>query len=543
MKRTLVVLTVSLLLLALSAGGGVLHAQDNTCPAFIETALTAVGDNCADQGRNSLCYGFNRVDASFFDEADTESFVKPTDRIGLTNVSTVQTAPLDHTFDQWGIAVVKAQADVPNTLPGTAVTFLLLGAVDLENDVSPEEAFEPTSTVPVIVQTANRVNLRGGPGTDFNVVESIPTRSILDAVGKNAAGDWLRVVREEGYAWIATQLVGVSPDNRAAFDALPVVSNTSLTPMQAFYFSTGIGTSTCLEAPEMLVIQGPKEARLNLRANGVDINIGSTIILTAERSDFGTLAAFEVQGEKLLSLGLPDETVCLHNRLVVLDGDAEINNGALEVPLGHFTQSVSCLNSEGVANAFTTWDDPLRLDQNQLALFSVVEQIPESLLRYPIEIPSDEDIDRALRTPEPTVTPRPATGGQTGPRPTPRPGGQTQPTQPPAQQGFSCGGFRTTSPPEGGTVVYGQNTFFWDGVAGANAYQLEINVFYDDGTRAGGGLFRIGANQTNLTVDLSQSNFGSGTNIRWRAQVLQGAEPNFVAVCDTPYVSNRIVYP
>ena len=45
MKRTLVVLTVSLLLLALSAGGGVLHAQDNTCPAFIETALTAVGDN------------------------------------------------------------------------------------------------------------------------------------------------------------------------------------------------------------------------------------------------------------------------------------------------------------------------------------------------------------------------------------------------------------------------------------------------------------------------------------------------------------------
>jgi hypothetical protein len=542
MKRTLVMLAFSLLMLAVSAGAGTLQAQDNACPIFVESALTAVGSNCAELGRNSICYGFNRVDTSFFDEANVEAFVKPTDRIALTNVSSVQTAPLDHTFDQWGIAVIKAQADVPNTLPGTAVTFLLLGAVDLQNEVSPDEALEPGASVPVVIATANRVNLRGGPGTDFNVVESVATRTILDAVGKNAAGDWLRVVRESGFAWIAAQLVTVSPDNRAAFDALPVVSNTSLTPMQAFYFSTGIGTSTCLEAPEMLVIQGPKEARVNLRANGVDINIGSTIVMTAERTDFGTLAAFEVQGEKLLSLGLPDATECLHNRLVVLDGDAEINNGALDVPLGHFTQSVSCLNSEGDANAFTTWDEPLRLDQNQLMLFSAVELIPESLLRYPIEIPSDEDIDRALQAPLPTVTPRPSTGGQTGPRPTPRPG-QTQPTQPPAQQGFNCSGFRTTSPPEGGTVVYGPNTFYWDGVAGANAYQLEINVFYDDGTRAGGGLYRIGANQTNLTLDLASHQFGSGTNIRWRAQVLQGAEPNFVAVCDTPYVSNRIVFP
>lgn len=539
MRLMLIVLMIGLVLMG---GVSVASAQADSCPAFIDTALAAVGEGCGDLARNTICYGYNRVDATFFETVEEGFFSKPTDRSELTNVATVQTAALDHTFDQWGIAVMNVQANVPDTLPGQAVTFLLIGDATLQNDVSPDEALIPGDSIPVRVNSGERVNLRSGPGTNTNVVESIAGGSILDAVGQNEAGDWVRVLRETGYAWIAATLLQVSNDNAEAFANLPIVSGEALTPMQAFYFSTGIGTSTCLEAPEMLVIQGPQEARVNFKVNGLDMNIGSTIVLLSERTDYATLLAFEVQAEKVAELGLPDDTVCLNNRLFVLDGDAQINNGETRVPLGHFTQSVACLNPDGIANAFTSWDEPVRLTQNELALFSVLELIPENLLRYPIEIPSDEDIDRGLNIATPVPTQRPSTGGQTQPRPTQQGGGQqVQPTQ--APQGFSCAGFRITSPPDGGTVVFGPNTFYWDGIAGVNAYQVEINTLYDDGTRAGSGLIRVGANQTNITVDFSSSQFGRGTIVQWRAQALQGAEPNFVSVCDTPYVTNRVVFP
>ena len=56
--------------------------------------------------------------------------------------------------------------------------------------------------------------------------------------------------------------------------------------MQAFYFSTGLGTPQCKEMPANgVLIRAPKRTTVTFRANGVDVRIGSTALLTAEANN------------------------------------------------------------------------------------------------------------------------------------------------------------------------------------------------------------------------------------------------------------------
>ncbi len=532
-------------LLLLTAFGASAQAGLDTCPAFIENALLQLGSNCADMGRNSVCYGYNRVDASFASEVPEDFFAVPSDRAGLVELSTIQTAPLVVEDDRWGIAVMNVQANVPNTLPGTAVTFLLMGDATLTNAVTPENAVIPVDPVAVRVLGNQRVNLRSGAGTNFNVVGLADPNSSLQADGINAGGDWLRVAMEVGYGWIARQLID---GESAALDALPVITEESLAPMQAFYFSTGVGTSRCLEAPEMLVIQGPEEVRVDLNINGTKINLGSTLVFTGERADLGTLRAFDVQPKQLPNVTLPDETECIHTRLFVLDGDAQLEGLPTGVPLGHFSEIVACLGDGSVYEAITEWEAPTRLTQNQLGSFSLLERIPPNLLRYPIMLPTDADIDEALRQNVPTPVPTRASnntggesggsGGDNGGDDDNDDGDDDEQTDPNA---VNCALWYATSPPDGGPLAP-SITFYWNPVTFANAYQLEVNGYYNDGSGAGGMLLRVGASESNVSINIFDSSMDDPDYIRWKVQVLQGTEPNFVTVCETPYFQNPIDY-
>ena len=70
--------------------------------------------------------------------------------------------------------------------------------------------------------------------------------------------------------------------------ALNVVDSTDaeipFKPMQAFYFKTGITQTSCAEAPQDgILIQTPEGAgQINIRANDVDIQLGSTAYLQAQ---------------------------------------------------------------------------------------------------------------------------------------------------------------------------------------------------------------------------------------------------------------------
>lgn len=71
-----------------------------------------------------------------------------------------------------------------------------------------------------VVNAGERVNLRGGAGTNFGVVGSAAPGDELVIIGRNAAGDWLAILAADGRAaWVFASLVTTD----APIDALPVI--------------------------------------------------------------------------------------------------------------------------------------------------------------------------------------------------------------------------------------------------------------------------------------------------------------------------------
>lgn len=350
------------------------------CPALVQKALQEVGNNCTGIDRNSACYGFNRIDASFVEEQPEDYFSTPADRAQLLTLDTLQTAPLDSANNLWGIAVLNVQANVPQSLPGQAVVFMLLGDVQIDNAVDPANAFTPVEPVNVI--TTTNVNVRSGPGTIYNVVSSLPSGTVVPADGLNANGEWVRVLMDNVPMWISRDLVRAEVDG--SLDTLPQITSETRTPMQAFYFRTGFTGVECTESPpSVLVIQGPENLSVNLTANGADIQIGSTVALFTND-----------QGEMVL---------------IVIDGKAVVDG--IEIPPG-FAITIK-LGEDG--NVEGSWYGFRAITFEELASLLPLENIPVSLLHYPIVLPTMDQIaaflERFATTPEPESTGEPGSGG------------------------------------------------------------------------------------------------------------------------------------
>ncbi|MBZ0288133.1 MAG: SH3 domain-containing protein, partial [Anaerolineae bacterium] len=202
-------------------------AQQDECPALVEQALTNLGQNCDALDRNSACYGYNKLSATFNEEQPDDYFSKVSDRTSLNVLDTLSTTPLDAAAGTWGVAVMKVQANVPNSLPGQAVTFVLLGDTQIRNDVSPADAFTPAE--PVDVTAVGNVNIRSSASTRANVIGSVTAETVLPADGISENGNWYRVLYNDSPAWINADFV-TAPD---AANALPVITQDLRTPMQA----------------------------------------------------------------------------------------------------------------------------------------------------------------------------------------------------------------------------------------------------------------------------------------------------------------------
>jgi hypothetical protein len=191
------------LLLLLSFG--LVTAQNLDCPELVKKALTAVANVCATVGRNEACYGNDRLQAELVKQ---DAFTKPADRVPVGDIRTIRTFGLDEKAGTWGIVVMNVLANLPGTLPGQGIKFILYGDVALKN-VS-------------------------GQGT-------------------------------------------------------PEVG-----PMQAFYFTTNPFKPGCKQAPaDSLVIQSPKGYRVTLNANGMDLDVGSSVVLSAQRGKRMTMTTLQ----------------------------------------------------------------------------------------------------------------------------------------------------------------------------------------------------------------------------------------------------------
>jgi hypothetical protein len=171
-----------------------------TCDQLVMQALDQTGTACQGMERNSACYGHDQVNASF-EGALANPFEAAGDRADLTQLRTLNTAPLDEVNGVWGIAVIKAQADLPGTLPGQNVTLLFYGDAGM---------------------------------------------------------------------------TGATP------------------AMRGVTLRTSVGDLRCASMPQSgILIQSPDGARVNLRLNGADVQLGSTIFITAYASDTLTIATLE----------------------------------------------------------------------------------------------------------------------------------------------------------------------------------------------------------------------------------------------------------
>src|SRR5688572_21112729 len=162
------------------------------CPALVNQALDAIGDNCADLDRNTACYGFDRVDTLFSIPQPADFFSQPTDRTELVNLETIKTFPLDTDTGRFGVAVLNAQANVPESLPGQGVIFMLVGDAEMTNSVEPDEAIVPAEAIDVT--TAADTPLYSLPAVSSNTRGTAAAGTTLRADGFNGTGEFLRII-------------------------------------------------------------------------------------------------------------------------------------------------------------------------------------------------------------------------------------------------------------------------------------------------------------------------------------------------------------
>lgn len=465
------------LLLALSPVVSAL--QDATCPDIVNRALNELGQNCDSLDRNNACYGYNRVNTTFTEPQADDFFSKTSDRSTLLLIDDIATAPLDETNDTWGMAVMKVQANVPNSLPGQAVTFVLMGDTQVRNDVAPADAFIPVD--PVAVTTIGNANIRSGASTNANVIGSVPDGTDLQADGRSADSSWLRVLFKESPGWISTQLLDAAVD----VAALPVITSETRTPMQAFQVTTGLNGANCNEAPDVLLIQGPENIKVDLSINGADIRIGSTIVIQSVQKTFKELlqdpALVKQFGSSLTDKDVSDDLMCNVIQLMVVDGGAELNDGVVKLPTGFTADSINCGGADRTTVFTIPWAGTRLLTPEELAYLKPLEGLPPNILNYPIRIPSLADIQAILEA---------LGGGLVG-------GASSGP----AAQQVDCSNFKPTSPL--GQMPAGGVTYFWDAAPGATSYTVRV---YDSG---GSTVGEFSANAPQTSVSGTPSGTGS----------------------------------
>ena len=129
MKKLIIVV-----LLALSASISIAQSTD-ACPAIVQTVIESIDQFCADLERNQACYGHTQLNATARPTATNFVFEQSGDIVDLTDLEGITFSPMNVDDDIWGAALMRIQADIPDTLPGENVTILFFGDTEVTSDV------------------------------------------------------------------------------------------------------------------------------------------------------------------------------------------------------------------------------------------------------------------------------------------------------------------------------------------------------------------------------------------------------------------------
>ncbi|MEL6407699.1 MAG: hypothetical protein AAFR81_25225, partial [Chloroflexota bacterium] len=100
-------------------------SASESCEAIVDRALDTLDTVCDSIGRNQACYGNRLVEATL--RNTNASFANPGDKVAIEDIQSLNLLPLDAAAGVYGFAALQLQANLPDTLPGQNVTFLLFG--------------------------------------------------------------------------------------------------------------------------------------------------------------------------------------------------------------------------------------------------------------------------------------------------------------------------------------------------------------------------------------------------------------------------------
>lgn len=346
-------------------------AQTDTCPLIVQSVLDSADDTCAAVSRNQVCYVNLQANITAQDPTVRLQFNQPGDLVNVEHVETMIMSPLNTIDETWGVSLMKLQANLPDTVPGQNVTMLLFGDVEIQNEVDSN-----AQPITLMATATTNANVRSAPSTNAGVLRALTVDEAVSIDGRNTDGTWVRLSSRNNLSgWVYTELLTVDGDVLTLDSVVAGEENPSLTPMQAFYFRTGIGDSSCSEAPESgILIQSPSGLeKVNFTANGVEISLGSTAFLQAQPREELVMAVVEGEGT------------------LTADGETVI------VPAG--SQSSVPLDEDGKASGAPSPAVPYDADKmNKLPIEALTEDIDiaeplteeelENLTFAPVTIPS-----------------------------------------------------------------------------------------------------------------------------------------------------------
>ncbi len=181
-------------------------------------------------------------------------------------------------------------------------------------------------------------------------------------------------------------------DSTMASDEQARTENAEQAPMQAFYFSTGVGEIACNEAPNSIIVQSPSKTAVTLTINEAKLTISSTAMLFTVEDQ----SAFEI---------------------IMLEGEGILND-SMRIPQGFWAavpfDATATSPADGVGGVASTALPNCRRvpDDRTPILTQQIAQLPAGVLHYPVtEIvrleESCEVIAGGIYDPQngPTVTP------------------------------------------------------------------------------------------------------------------------------------------
>ena len=261
-----------------------------SCPQIVQNAFRLTNQLCEGAGRNEACYGHVQVNALLAAGTELGAFSREGDILDLVKLRSLRLSPMDFETGSWGVSLMRVQANIPDTLSSTNLTFLAFGDVEITN-AAPDATL---MTIRAATRFAN-VNVHQFPFMDALVIGTLAPGQEALSSGRLADGSWYRIffpdTGETG--WVHRSVVRSSED----LSQLDVVEGTSAyyRPLQAFYFQSAENDAPCDEAPNSgLLIQTPEGvAEVKLMINEIGIRLGSTAFVQANADDGFTLNLLE----------------------------------------------------------------------------------------------------------------------------------------------------------------------------------------------------------------------------------------------------------